>query len=72
MSGKGTGTGNLFAAMLSLIDLEQGAAMRTDYDNYVQMVARELSEGMTQDQRYAAGHFLSQLSTELLTYRLPK
>jgi hypothetical protein len=70
MSGKGTGTGHPFAAMLSLIDLETGAAMRAGYDNYVKLVARELSEGMTQDQRYAAGHFLSQVSTELFTHRL--
>jgi hypothetical protein len=69
MSGKGTGTGQPFAAMLSLIDLERGAAMRADYGNYVKLVARELSEGMTQDQRKAAGYFLSEVSTELLTYR---
>jgi hypothetical protein len=69
MSGKETGTAHPFAAMLSLIDLEQGTTMRADYENYVKLVARELSQGMTQDQRYAAGHFLSQVSTALLTHR---
>jgi hypothetical protein len=34
--------------------------MRSDYETYVVLVARELSEGMTTDQRYAAAHFLSQ------------
>jgi hypothetical protein len=51
------------AALLSLTDLGPGAQMVADYKAYVAMVARELAEGMTQEQRSDTGRFLLDLSS---------
>jgi len=50
------------AALLSLTDLGPGAQMVSDYKAYVSMVARELTEGMTRQQRSDVGSFLYDLA----------
>jgi transcriptional regulator with XRE-family HTH domain len=55
-----------FAPTLSLMDVGQGAQKAADYRAYVSMVARELSDGMTREQRSAASRFLSDLSSGVL------
>lgn len=50
------------AALLSLMDLGPGAQMVADYKAYVSMVAKELREGMTREQRSNVGSFLHDLS----------
>jgi transcriptional regulator with XRE-family HTH domain len=45
-------------ALLSLADLEPGAQMVADYKAYVSMVAKELTVGMTREQRSNVGSFL--------------
>jgi transcriptional regulator with XRE-family HTH domain len=50
------------AALLSLTDLGPGAQLVSDYKAYVSMVARELTEGMTKQQRSDVGNFLYDLA----------
>lgn len=50
------------AALLSLVDLAPGAKMVADYKAYVSMVAKELAEGMTGEQRSNVGSFLHDIS----------
>ena len=50
------------ATLLSLTDLDPGAQMVADYKAYVSMVAKELAEGMTTEQRTNVGTFLQDLS----------
>jgi len=56
------GNGTPAAALLSLTDLGPGAQMVADYRAYVSVVAKEMAEGMTREQRMNAGSFLFDLA----------
>lgn len=59
---KETPTSAPVAALLSLMDLDPGAQMVADYKAYVSMIAKELTEGLTREQRSNVGSFLHDLS----------
>jgi transcriptional regulator with XRE-family HTH domain len=61
VAGKGILAPAPVAALLSLTDLGPGAQMVADYKAYVSMVAKELTEGMTREQRSNVGSFLYDL-----------
>jgi hypothetical protein len=48
--------------LLNLLDIERGASLRAESKAVAVRLARELSEGMTQDERIAVHEFLNDVA----------